>query len=240
MVERVAAFPDLAFVVKVHQDFTHGPAIEPEPALADAFVSGIEPLAASGRLVALLAQFPVSFRPEPRAFERLGRIAERLRIAPLLFELRHRLWFEETNLRRVATLGAGLVHVDLPPHGDHPPAEHPSLGPLGYLRLHGRNAAAWFDPSAGRDARYDHRYDTSEVAEIAARARRIAATTERTLVVANNHYGGKAVAVALEVRAALEGRPVAAPAPLLDAFPDLAGRLVRRHVPGEQLDLFGG
>jgi hypothetical protein len=40
--------------------------------------------------------------------------------------------------------------------------------------------------------------------------------------VTNNHYAGKALANALEIKAAVEGGPVEVPAPLLAAYPRLA------------------
>jgi uncharacterized protein YecE (DUF72 family) len=232
---RVEPFPRFAFVVKAHQSFTH--AEVPDEGLEREWRAGVSPLEASGRLRGFLAQFPLSFRPSEAAFGRLERLRERLGDATLVLELRHRGWFEPEWLQRLAPLGAGLAHLDLPPHRDHPPPDHASPGPLGYLRLHGRNAAAWFDPRAGRDARYDHRYAPDEVADLAERARRIAASAERTLVVANNHYGGKAVAVALELRFALEGGPVFVPPPLLETFPDLS-RIALPQAPAGQLEMF--
>ena len=51
----------------------------------------------------------------------------------------------------------------------------------------------------------------------------------------NNHFGGQAVANALEIRAALRGESVAAPAELVQTYP----RLERcTHREGQQ-DLFG-
>jgi uncharacterized protein YecE (DUF72 family) len=152
-----------------------------------------------------------------------------------VLEVRHRSWSSDEAVAFLRGLGANVAALDLPAFSEHLPEDAPTIGRLGYLRLHGRNAAAWFDPKAGRDARYDHRYAPAEVEHLAARASRIAAASERTLVVANNHYGGKAVAVALELKARLGGRPVPAPDTLLDAFPDLAPWTVRRG----QGSLFG-
>jgi uncharacterized protein YecE (DUF72 family) len=222
----VEPHPDFRFTVKLHRSFTHEPEAAISARAARDFLRGIAPLRDAGRLLALLVQFPVSLRADEAAWRRLERIRDLFPWPRLMLELRHRSFFTSDALGRLRSLDVGLVHVDLPAARDHPPGEHPSLGDLGYLRLHGRNASAWFDRRAGRDERYDYRYGESEVEEMADRLRRIAGSTERTLLVANNHFRGQAVANALEVKALLSGGPVPAPPPLLAAFPDLA-RVVR-------------
>jgi uncharacterized protein YecE (DUF72 family) len=218
----VEPFPRFCFTVKLHRDFTHGPANGMSDEAARAFRDGIAPLVVAGRLIGLLAQFPVSLRESAAGWGRIERIRSLFPDETLVLELRHRTWFSGGAYERLAGMDLGLVHVDMPGARDHPPAEHPSLGPLGYLRLHGRNRRAWFDPRAGRDARYDHRYPAADVAAIARRLESIGARTERALLVANNHFGGQAVAAALEIRSLIEGVPARAPEPLVHAFPDLA------------------
>jgi uncharacterized protein YecE (DUF72 family) len=214
-------FPAFRFTAKLHRGFTHGPAADLDPAAARAFEEGLAPLSEAGRLLAVLAQFPVSFRPGEDTWARLQRLRALFPDLRLVLELRHRDWFGSAALDRLRGLSFGLAHLDLPAARDHPPAAHASLGDLAYLRLHGRNRAAWFDPRAGRDARYDYRYGRDEVRALTERLRTLAARSEKALLVANNHFGGQAVANALEIAAALRGTPPPAPAVLLDAFPDL-------------------
>jgi uncharacterized protein YecE (DUF72 family) len=184
-----------------------------------------------------LVQFPASFRAGDAGWRRLARIRALLPRDRLVAELRHRSWFDDVAYRRLADLGFGLAHIDLPAARDHPPEEHPSLGDLAYLRLHGRNAGTWFDPKAGRDDRYDYRYDAPEVEALAGRLEQLASRSEKALLVANNHFGGQAVAAALEIRAAVTGERPRAPRTFVDAFPDLAGRL-DLHDPDGQGQLF--
>ncbi len=57
---------------------------------------------------------------------------------------------------------------------------------------------------------------------MATKADAISKESEETYVVTNNHFEGKAMANALELRYLLEGRnPVAAPAPLVSTYPHL-------------------
>jgi uncharacterized protein YecE (DUF72 family) len=63
---------------------------------------------------------------------------------------------------------------------------------VAYFRLHGRNTA-WFRKGAGRDEVYDWEYSSREIRQIGERLRRIEASSAQTLVVANNHFHGKAM-----------------------------------------------
>ena len=92
---------------------------------------------------------------------------------------------------------------------------------LGYVRLHGRNAQAWFDPRAGRDDKYDYLYTPAEVEDWDQRIRALTGLTEKTVVIANNHFRGKAPANALELRK-LAGDAVEVPRSLLRTYPRLA------------------
>jgi uncharacterized protein YecE (DUF72 family) len=220
--ELLADRPAFRFLAKLHQDLSHGP--HDEAAFSRALEQGsvgLEPLARAGRLSALLAQFPVSFARTPEAQRRLEWLAESVQQAPLAVELRHRSWYGSEPDRWLARLPLSRIEIDLPPAREHPP-DHPApVGPIGYLRLHGRNALHWFRREAGRDQRYDYLYSPRELEELAARARRIAGEHDQSFVVTNNHFEGQAVANALELRALLGGEPIPAPAELLDRFPRL-------------------
>jgi uncharacterized protein YecE (DUF72 family) len=87
--------------------------------------------------------------------------------------------------------------------------------------MHGRNEADWFRQGAGRDNRYNYLYSESEVAELAVGARVLAETAEQVIVIQNNHYKGKALANALQMKHALTGEKPEAPAGLVEAYPGL-------------------
>ena len=212
------------FSVKLQDVFTHEPLATDGKELDQqvrAFLDGIEPLRRTGRLACLLVQFPLSFHRAPRNESRLELLERLFGHLPLVLEVRHRSWFETEALEMIERTGYSLAHIDLPAAADHPPANAPQIGTIGYLRLHGRNRTSWFDPHAGRDRRYDYLYDPQEIDEIVERTRRISEGVDETLVITNNHYGGKAVVNAFEILARLEGKPVAAPPEILEAFPRL-------------------
>jgi uncharacterized protein YecE (DUF72 family) len=228
--ELVADRPRFRFTAKLLGTFTHE-RLERAPrgleAEVQAFHAGLRPLADARRLAALLVQFPRSFHDGEAGRERLRWISERFGGFPLVLELRHRSWFAPEPLAEVRALGYVLCAIDLPLAADRPLPEQlveaQGRRALAYLRLHGRNARAWFDPRAGRDQKYDHLYGPDELREVLQAARRLAAGADETFVVTNNHFSGKAVANALELLASLGAGPVLGPPPLLEAFPHLRG-----------------
>jgi len=225
--EIAAARPDFRFLVKLNRDFTHGPLPPPDERerLAAAFLDGIEPLIRARKVAALLIQFPVGFLYGPTEVRRLGTIAAPFRALPLAVELRHDSWFAPPALATLRGLGLSLLTIDLPPAWNHPPGWHEPTGPLGYLRLHGRNSLQWFRSGAGRDDRYDYLYSPRELAQLADKARRLASRHDDVYVVTNNHFEGQAVANAIELKALLAGpggeRP-SAPPELVERFPRLS------------------
>lgn len=223
--ELVAQVAGFRFVAKLHQDFTHGPEPENFAVWTESMArwrDGIAPLVRRKLLGAVLVQFPVSFSEGPRAVRRLGRLRTLLGDLPAVLELRHASWFEPPALAEVAGLGYSLAHIDLPAAWNHPPERHRPTGPIGYLRLHGRNAGTWFRSGVGRDDRYDYLYSPPEIGALARRARSIAAETDETYVVTNNHFEGQAVANAIELRWLFSGRrPVPSHPEIVAAYPHL-------------------
>src|SRR6185503_14098314 len=111
---------------------------------AEDFLAGLEPLISARVLSGVLVQFPLSFAWSSAARTRLERLAASLARVPLVLEVRHRSWFERDPLEWIEHLGYSLARIDLPASDSHPPADPPALGPLAYVRLHGRNSGAWF------------------------------------------------------------------------------------------------
>jgi len=214
--------PPFLFAFKLPQPFTHERAPLERPAL-EAFRACLEPARAEGRLAAVLAQFPHSFRWSEAAREHLERVLQAFHDLPLVVEVRHRSWEDEAAVALLRAAGAALANVDQPPVDGSilAPAARVTTPRLGYVRLHGRNREAWFARDAGRDARYDYLYTPQELAGWAERIEQLASLTERTLVIANNHFRGQAPANALELRRLREGQAVPVPRPLSRAYPRL-------------------
>ncbi|MFK7739717.1 MAG: DUF72 domain-containing protein [Planctomycetota bacterium] len=189
-----------AFTAKLPREFTH--AAHFGQAEIEASRAGFAPLAASGRLCGLLAQFDYRFEAVERSFERVARLVDAF--APLgvsLFvELRHRSWNAADALARLAASGVGVLELDYPGMvgGFSRDVSTVRAAGVAYFRLHGRNRS-WFDKAAGRDEVYDWRYSDFETDQIWARLQRIRASASEAIVVANNHFHGKAMEVVREL-----------------------------------------
>ena len=258
--KRVAVNPEFRFTVKLWQLFTHG-TIEtrgearaaggPEAREWTAddvrmVTEGLEVLRAEGRLGALLAQFPWSFKPDSRGRERLTRLAEAFQGWPLAVEVRHGRWAHPEELALLKHLGVSFANLDQPVIGQSLPPTAYATGTLGYVRFHGRNYEHWFGehesaapearrighdtsdapparsgPTASSTAqRYDYLYTAAELAPWVERIRALGATDGVTdvYVITNNHYEGKGPANALMIRAMLEGRRIKAPPVLFETY----------------------
>ena len=236
--ELVQPWPAFRFVAKLLQGFTHAPYDEARwDSDARAFRAGLAPLLRQRLLSAVLVQFPIGFQHGAHEIRRLGHVRTLFDDLPLVLEVRHHSWFTPPALDAIRGLGYSLAPGDLPSAWNHPPERHAPTGPIGYLRLHGRNAEQWFRAGAGRDDRYDYLYPPPELGALARKATSIERETSETWVVTNNHFGGQAVANALELKYLLGRRqPVPAWPEIVAAFPHLAGIT---RVAG-QGGLFGG
>lgn len=259
--KRVAVNPAFRFTVKLWQLFTHGTTetrgesrvAREGPEAGDwtaddvrMVTEGLAVLRDEGRLGALLAQFPWSFKPDARSRERLTRLVEAFGDWPLVVEVRHGRWGRPEELALLRDLGVGFTNLDQPVIGQSLPPTAVATGPVGYVRFHGRNYEHWFGehedaaPDArrighdtsdvpparsGRTAsttaqRYDYLYTAAELAPWVERIRALGATDGVTdvYVITNNHYEGKGPANALMIRAMLEGRKIHAPPVLFRTY----------------------
>ncbi len=236
-VQKVAAFREFLFAVKLHQAFTHAQE-DPAPGAADLFKRGIEPLVAAGRLAALLVQFPWSFLNTPENRGRLETLFDLFAEYPLALEVRHSSWDNDEVRDELRRRQVALCNIDQPVIGK-------SLGPssvttdrrFAYVRLHGRNYQNWFREGAGRDARYDYLYSKDELSEWVQRIRDLAASSDRVYVITNNHYRGQALANALQLKNMATGEKLEIPEGLLRQYP-LLEEIVKKIRSG-QADLFG-
>jgi uncharacterized protein YecE (DUF72 family) len=204
------------FAAKAWQRFTHDPDPVP-PAEAAGFLDGLRPLRDAGKLGAVLLQFPWFFRDSVQARDRLRRAVDALRdLGPLVVEVRHRSWLGALDVLRA--LGLGFCNIDQPPSAAALTGTRILLGPVGYVRLHGRNAKAWFSPTAGRDEKYDYLYSPEELRGWVEAVDALK-EADRLFIVTNNHFQGKAVVNALQLARAL-GRTMEVPDPLKLVYPD--------------------
>jgi uncharacterized protein YecE (DUF72 family) len=220
-VRRVATQPGFRFTAKSHRSWTHEPWDEPGAIVAST-LAGLAPLREAGLLGALLVQFPQSFHWTPDNRTRLGRLLDGLEGWPVVVEVRHRSWDDDRAAAWVRERRVGWCVVDQPQIGRLTSPPRPRVtSETAYLRLHGRNAASWFDETAGRDARYDYLYSMDDLRPLADAARGMGVQAKALYVIANNHFRGQALANTLQLRHLIQGIEPEAPEDLLAAYPVL-------------------
>ena len=219
------------FTAKLWERFTHHRDRAFTAAEVDEVRRGMDALVEAGRLGALLVQFPWSFKRDDAGREWLddvtrafGAFAPGGAGYPLAVEVRHASWNVPAFYAALAERGIGFVNVDQPlfTRSLGPSAE--ATAPVGYVRLHGRNADSWFRADAGVNERYDYLYSAEELAPWAERTRRVAEAAPETYVVTNNHYRGQAVTNALMLDAMITGRRTDAPPGVAAAYGGDGGR----------------
>ncbi len=251
--------PRFEFSVKLYQKFTHPrmfeqtmrrsldipegedeavrALVQPSRADLDEFRRGIDPLASSGKLGALLAQFPPSFKSGDGEREYLAHLLRALAGYPLAIELRHRTWSDVFNdtLDLLNGAGAAWVQIDEPKFRFSIRQNRlPNVKGFYYMRLHGRNAEQWWKHERSED-RYNYFYSDAELHEFSETADAARRLVKKAYLYTNNHFSAKSVANAAMIKKQL-GEPVEGeyPPEFVTRFPELAG-VVRVRSDGYSL-----
>ena len=199
------------FAMKLWQKFTHPrmyrDATGEEAIISqqdvDIFRSSIEPLARSGKLGALLAQFPPSFKNDDYGRQILRAVAKTFGEYPLAVELRHRSWSDDENtagLLRESNMA--WVQIDEPKFSTSVAPEVPVTADMAYFRFHGRNAKDWW--SGNGEQRYRYLYSEEEIEELAGRVQDTAEKAGLMLAYFNNHWQAYAPRNANDLKRALQ------------------------------------
>ncbi len=220
-IRRVAAHPGFRFTAKAHRSWTHDPWVEPD-GIVGPTLEGLAPLREAGLLGALLVQFPQSFHWTPANSTRLGRLLYAAQGWPIVVEVRHVSWDSDHAAAWMRERNVGFCAVDQPEAGGQTVPFRPRVtSPIAYVRLHGRNEARWFDPEAGRDARYDYLYSMEALRPLAEASRSMGSAADALYVIANNHFRGQAFANALQLKHLIQGIEPEAPGDLVAEYPGL-------------------
>ena len=242
---------DFDFAVKLYQKFTHprmytdtlkrslppdlassageaalGALAAPARADFDEFQRGIEPLAASGKLGVLLAQFPPSFKDSSASRDYLADLLRRFHDHPVAVELRHKSWSDGIGetLSLLNSFDAAWVQIDEPKFKFSIRQNYlPNVKGFYYLRLHGRNAAKWWSHDKSED-RYDYLYSNEELQPYVETAKAARALVKKAYLYTNNHFSAKSVANANMIKEQLE-EPLRGeyPSEFVARFPALDG-----------------
>ena len=255
--------PGFEFSVKLYQKFTHpkmfgerlADTLPPDArdaeivrALArptasdlDEFKRGIHPLASAGKLGALLAQFPASFKDDPASREYLAHVIHALGDYTIAVELRHRSWSDDVGgtLALLNGFGAAWVQIDEPKFRFSIRQNFlPNVTGCYYMRLHGRNAATWWSHEKPED-RYDYLYSADELKEFSDTAAAAKALVKKLYLYTNNHFSAKAIANAAMIKQQL-GEPIDGeyPPEFIEKYPELRGVVTAQPPATSRQSLF--
>jgi uncharacterized protein YecE (DUF72 family) len=179
------------------------------------FADALMPLHESGRLGAILLQFPQWFLPNRENADAL--IEARDRLAPLAcaIELRNHRWFKprvaERTFEWLSHARLPYVIVDEPQGFENsvPPLVEVTSRELAVVRLHGRRRETWNARGVSVAEKYRYLYSADELDPWSGRVLEIAGRTREAHVVFNNCYANYATTNALELGAMLLRRAYA-------------------------------
>lgn len=243
-VERTPA--NFEFSLKLYQKFTHPKMFEKatggDPSSlgqkdVDEFRARLDPVAKAGKLGALLAQFPASFKNDSESRAYLEILLQHFRDYRVAVELRHRSWSDQPDdtLNLLGEHGAAWTQIDEPKFTLSIRQNLlPNVRTFYYLRLHGRNAAQWWAHDHSED-RYNYLYSADELKPFAEAAETASKKVEKAYFYANNHFSAKSVANAAILKHDLgQDLPGEYPPAFLERYPDLKG--IVKELPPTLLD----
>jgi len=232
------------FSLKLYQKFTH-PKMFREAALKSApgsdgalldllaqvtqsdiddFRAGIEPIARAGKLGALLAQFPPSFKSTDASRDYLAQLLRAFSTYPMAVELRHRSWSDAfgDTLEVLNAFQAAWVQIDEPKFRFSIQQNAlPNVTGFYYMRLHGRNAAQWWRHDKSED-RYNYLYSAEELKEFAETTKAAKELVKKAYLYTNNHFAAQSVVNAVMLKAQM-GEPIEGeyPVALVERYPEI-------------------
>ena len=184
------------FAVKAHRSMTHEMQSDLS-VVSSEFRKGVAPLAAAGRLAAVLVQFPYSFHYAPAARRRLDQVLQHLAGLPVAVEFRNDEWQRQSVYRELERREVATVIVDAPRLPRLPQPDLVTTSPVAYLRFHGRNRENWW--TGNNVTRYDYCYSAREIDEWVPRIEELLQRVRLLIVSFNNHYHGQAAANATQL-----------------------------------------
>ncbi len=199
------------FTVKLWQKFTHpkmykeatGEEAVISQADVDEFNRSLEPLAKYGKIGALLAQFPPSFKNDSYGQQILMAVMKTFGQYPLAVELRHRSWSDDDDTARLLTEhNVAWVQIDEPKFGTSVAQEVPVTADMAYFRFHGRNAKDWW--TGDSETRYKYLYSSGEIVELTDRVKTAGEKARMLFAFFNNHWQGYAPRNAADLKKALQ------------------------------------
>lgn len=199
------------FAVKLWQKFTHPQMFEAATGEAAVisrddvtlFKESLKPLADSGKLGALLAQFPPGYKNDMPNRQILAAVINAFSTYRLAIELRNRSWSDDpATAVLLKQHNIAWVQIDEPKFASSVSVDLPVTADISYFRFHGRNAADWWH--GDNETRYKYLYAQEEMTELVQRVKSVSQQTRMTFAYFNNHWKGWAPRNAVDMMKSLE------------------------------------
>lgn len=191
-----------------------------------AFISAIEPLRETGKLGAVLFQYPPWFDCQRKHVELLRKTRSWMGDIRCALEFRHQSWF-------LKGMREQTIEYMMKENWIHSICDEPQVGegsipivPIvtdkerTVVRFHGRNDDGWIQSgdSNWREVRYLYRYSEAELLEWRLILKQLAANSEQVYVIFNNNSGGDAADNAIQLMSLLGQEITALPPKQIDLF----------------------
>lgn len=203
---RAALWPVLAKKTRIYA--TELPD-EIRDAVWSSFLAALEPLRQSGRMGAILVQYPRWVGPSRAHAALIEDARRRLEGWRVAIEFRNKAWFDARTRPRTLDLlrrnDLANVCVDSPPgfESSVPVVAEATSPKLAVVRFHGRNTDTWEAKVTQVSQRFRYLYDETQLREWLPMIRAISEQTEEVHLVFNNCYGNYGTTNALETAAML-------------------------------------
>jgi uncharacterized protein YecE (DUF72 family) len=160
-------------------------------------------MANSGKLGALLAQFPPSFKNDNYGQQILLAVIRTFGSYRLAVELRHRSWSDDVGFAQLLQdNNVSWVHIDEPKFQSSISTEIPLTADMAYFRFHGRNKEMWWKGDS--ETRYKYLYSPEEINELANRVKAAGNKAQLLFAFFNNHWQGYAPRNAVSIMRTLQ------------------------------------
>lgn len=203
---RAALPPELAKKARIYASELPD---ELRDAVWSSFLDALTPLRESGRMGAILLQYPRWVGPSRANAALIEDARARLEGGGwrAAVELRNKAWFDERTRPRTLDLlrrnNLSYVAVDSPPgfESSVPAVPEVTSGALAVVRFHGRNTDTWEAKVTQVSQRFRYLYDETQLREWLPMISAISEQAEEVHLVFNNCYGNYGTTNALEMSA---------------------------------------
>jgi uncharacterized protein YecE (DUF72 family) len=174
------------------------------------FRYALRPLAAAGKLGAVLMQYPEWFTAKKDNRAQLAAIREQWDDLPVCVEFRSPSWLRtpedrERTLAILRDLRLALVVLDAPRSSGLPTVEEVTVPDLAVVRFHGRNDETWKAQTGTAAERFKYLYSKAQLRAWVPRLYRLAERAERVHALMNNCYQDYGVRNAADLDSLLAG-----------------------------------